>query len=707
MNKKATILLIVLTMIFTSLVPSFSYGEKQYGKKLEEVILKTKKLFEITSEYDKFNSNISEYDGRTIFNLSWQDSKKKLGNINITADIDGNIISFDNYVDDYNRVENKVPKYSRDQAQEIAMSFINKVSPDIKAIKLSEDTGLDNLNDVFYNFTYFRYVDEIKYREDTININVNKYTGEVSNYYVNWDRDIEFPSTDKIIEMERAKTLFKEKIGLKLLYKINREDYRPIDMGSVENEYYLAYSVIEPDKGIDALTGEKINVNYYGPYYGNEGMGGEAAVENDISPEEQESIDQLKNILSEEKAQEKARQAIGIDDDYKLQDQNLYKSYKNSTDYIWDMYFVNENKDNDSPNVNIGIDAKTGELLSFYKNLEQNSKGKDTISKERALELARIYLDKQIPDKKDKIELIDDMNNYIDLNIEPKIYNFRFIRKEKEVYVEDDNIYIGLDAVSGDIVSYSIDWYKGEFPNKDSIISIDEAYKILWKEIGLELMYVKVQNENISSNTLDKDNAVVKLAYMLNSDKPSIIDAKTGDILDYSGKPYKEMKAISYNDIENSYARDKIKTLAKYGIGLKGESFLPKEKIKQGEYISLLWKSIEQNRFEELSQEELYNRFIRSGYMLENEKNPDAIVTKAESVKYIIRIMNLEEVAKLQGIYKDIFKDQSEIEQGFKGYINLAYGLKILNGNGTGNINPKAELKREDAANIIYNYIFR
>lgn len=707
MNKKATILLIVLTMIFTSLVPSFSYGEKQYGKKLEEVILKTKKLFEITSEYDKFNSNISEYDGRTIFNLSWQDSKKKLGNINITADIDGNIISFDNYVDDYNRVENKVPKYSRDQAQEIAMSFINKVSPDIKAIKLSEDTGLDNLNDVFYNFTYFRYVDEIKYREDTININVNKYTGEVSNYYVNWDRDIEFPSTDKIIEMERAKTLFKEKIGLKLLYKINREDYRPIDMGSVENEYYLAYSVIEPDKGIDALTGEKINVNYYGPYYGNEGMGGEAAVENDISPEEQESIDQLKNILSEEKAQEKARQAIGIDDDYKLQDQNLYKSYKNSTDYIWDMYFVNENKDNDSPNVNIGIDAKTGELLSFYKNLEQNGKGKDTISKERALELARTYLDKQIPDKKDKIELIDDMNNYIDLNIEPKIYNFRFIRKEKEVYVEDDNIYIGLDAVSGDIISYSIDWYKGEFPKKDSIISIDEAYKILWKEIGLELMYVKVQNENISSNTLDKDNAVVKLAYMLNSDKPSIIDAKTGDILDYSGKPYKEMKAISYNDIENSYARDKIKTLAKYGIGLKGESFLPKEKIKQGEYISLLWKSIEQNRFEELSQEELYNRFIRSGYMLENEKNPDAIVTKAESVKYIIRIMNLEEVAKLQGIYKDIFKDQSEIEQGFKGYINLAYGLKILNGNGTGNINPKAELKREDAANIIYNYIFR
>ena len=41
--------------------------------------------------------------------------------------------------------------------------------------------------------------------------------------------------------------------------------------------------------------------------------------------------------------------------------------------------------------------------------------------------------------------------------------------------------------------------------------------------------------------------------------------------------------------------------------------------------------------------------------------------------------------------YKDIFKDQNEIEEDFKGYINLSYGLKILNGNGTGNINPKAD----------------
>ncbi|WP_399326722.1 S-layer homology domain-containing protein [Tissierella sp.] len=41
-----------------------------------------------------------------------------------------------------------------------------------------------------------------------------------------------------------------------------------------------------------------------------------------------------------------------------------------------------------------------------------------------------------------------------------------------------------------------------------------------------------------------------------------------------------------------------------------------------------------------------------------------------------------------------------------KGYINIAYGLKIITGDGKGNINPKYELNREDTANMIYNYIF-
>ena len=38
--------------------------------------------------------------------------------------------------------------------------------------------------------------------------------------------------------------------------------------------------------------------------------------------------------------------------------------------------------------------------------------------------------------------------------------------------------------------------------------------------------------------------------------------------------------------------------------------------------------------------------------------------------------------------------------------MNIAYGLKIVSGDETGNIKAKYELKREDAASMIYNYLF-
>lgn len=704
MNKK--VLVLVLMMIFTSLIPSFSYGEKQYDLKLKEAIVKSKKLFEITSEYDKFNSNISEYDGSTVFNLIWEDSKEKLGSIIITTDIDGNIISYDNYVNDYNRPENKLPKYSKEESQKVAMDFINKVSPDIKSIKLSKSDNIDDLNDEFYNFNYTRYVNDIKYRDDTIDINVNKYTGEVLNYYVTWERYIEFPSTDKAIELEKAKKIFQDKIGLKLVYKTQRQEYSPISIGESNVKYNLVYSVIEPNVGIDAIDGEKINVDYYGPYESDSSMGKEDSVENELSPEEEASVDQVKNILNEKQAEEGAKEIMNIGNSYKLQDQNLYKNYKNPKEYIWNMYFVSE-KAKDKPDINIGIDAKTGDLLNFYKEENYSEKDKNKVSEKKALKLAKDYINKQIPDEKEKIELINDMNIYLESDGQPMTYNFSFMRKEDNIYVEDDNVYIGVSSVDGDIISYSIDWYGGKFPPKSNIIPIERAYDILWKEIGLDLMYVKVPDDKISSKSSNIESNTVKLVYLLNPDKPSIIDVDNGDILDYSGRKYKERELLGYNDIEDSYAVDKIKTLAEYGIGLSGEEFLPKNKITQSDYMYFLWKSIEQDRSEEADLEELYDYFIRSEYMLENERAEERIVKKEEAVKYIIRIMNLEEVAKVDKIYKDIFKDQNEIEEGLKGYINIAYGLNIIKEDETGNINPKFELRREDAADIIYNYIFR
>lgn len=696
---KKVSLILAFMIIALNVIPSVTYGEKNYDEKLKEVVLKAKELFEISSEYDEFNSNVNSYDGNTKFYLNWSDTKGKLNNVNISMDIDGNVISYNSYSNEYENQDQKLPNYTQEQAKGLAMDFIEKVSPDIKSIKISEENQIDNLYNQNYNFNYIRYVNGIEYKQNRVNIEINKYTGEIRSYYVEWERNIEFPSSDKIIKENGAKEIFKNKIGLKPVYKIKTNHYREINKGEPQTKYYLAYTLLESNKGIDALTGDKININYYSPYYNESEADG--AIKENITPEEQESIDELKNILSDKQAEGKARKILNIEDSYELQNQNLYKNYKNKNDYIWNMYFAKKDK---KFNVSIAIDAKTGELLNFHKSLEQDPDDKSTIDEKAALEMARKYLKKQNLDKIDEVELIEnEYKNY--QNEEPKNYYFRFIRKTDGIYVEDDSIYIGVDAVNEEINSYSIDWYKGEFPSSEKMISVDEAYDILWEEIGLNLMYIKLFG-NDDLEKLEKDMKV-KLVYTLNQEKPSIIDGSTGEILDYSGEPYVEIKPITYSDIEKSYAKEKINILANYGIGFKDEEFKPNKEIKQSEYIYLLWKSRNQYRTDDTSQEDIYKDFIRAGYIEEAEKSPDSIITKGEAVKYIIRMMNLREVAEINGIYKDIFADEENIKEELKGYINIAYGLDIIKGNGTGNINPDYKLKREDAASMIYNYIFR
>lgn len=96
---------------------------------------------------------------------------------------------------------------------------------------------------------------------------------------------------------------------------------------------------------------------------------------------------------------------------------------------------------------------------------------------------------------------------------------------------------------------------------------------------------------------------------------------------------------------------------------------------------------------------------INAGIIKENEKAPERIVTKEEGIKYIIRALKYDKIADLTEIYKDLFKDTKDITPELKGYISIAYGLKIVEGY-NGNLNPKAELNREDGANLIYNYLF-
>jgi uncharacterized membrane protein YkoI len=330
--------------------------------------------------------------------------------------------------------------------------------------------------------------------------------------------------------------------------------------------------------------------------------------------------------------------------------------------------------------------------------MSYNSDAKAAISKAEAMEIAKDFIKKQQPGKIDQVELINES-----LKEGQPSYYFRFIRKINDIYVESDSINVTVDTVNREVSAYNFDWYNGVLPPKGEVIGLNKAYDILFNDIGFELKYATIYDYEKSDN----ENKEIKIVYGINKRKPVNIDARTGNLLDSSGELYKDKKTFVYTDIDDSYAKDMINILAEYGVGFNTNSFKPKDNIKQKDFIYLLFKSM--NSWRDIPEDDIdkvYDEFIESNIIKADEKNLERIVTKEEAVKFIIRAMKYDKVADISNIFIDIFEDSKDISPNLKGYINIAYGLGIINGDGSGNINPKIELKREDAASIIYKYMF-
>jgi hypothetical protein len=357
-----------------------------------------------------------------------------------------------------------------------------------------------------------------------------------------------------------------------------------------------------------------------------------------------------------------------------------------------------KNADEVSLSANISINAKTSELVSFYKYDSYDSKAKARINKAQALVLAEEFIREVQPNRINEVELIKE-----DLKDNQLSYYFRFMRKIDDTYVESDSISVTVDTVKKEITSYNFEWFNDQFPDKGEVIGYDKAYEILFDKIGYELKYATIYDYE----KIDDSKKVVKLVYAINPEIPVIIHANTGEILDYSGEPYKDKKGIEYKDLDGTYAKEIIYTLAEHGVGFNSSEFKPKDKILQKDFIYLLFKSMNSYRTEtEKDIDKIYEELVLTRIIRDGEKSPENLVTKEEAVKFVIRAMHYDKIAEIPNIFSDLFKDSNDITSSLKGYMNIAYGLGIINGDGTGNINPKAELKREDAASIIYNYMF-
>ncbi len=696
------------------LVPSALLAGEM-DKELSALIPKVKQKINVPKNFTEFRSEISSQnkEGKAdLYSLSWTDKAYEIGQLSVTAEPDGNIVNYSKYM--YKNEYSILAKVSYEEGLKNAKTFLGQIkAPYRNELKLVEETSRMQGNQ--YAYTFYHYVNGIKVMDQRVMMTVDKKSGEVVNFAGLRTYTGTYGSKEPKVSMEQAKKAFVDKIGIELVYKV----YYDYEMKTAKS--FPAY-VINNGQGkvIDAETGKVISsIREFDIYYGG-GLAKEESKQamNDaapgLTPQEREVVDEVRGLLSKEKAKSYGEKYFPRLKDAKITSAYLFKSEVDNK-YIWRLALQKEEPIQNpeipdqkmnlmiasgekvimppviSSEISLSIDAKTGEILNYYY-YNSSQETKDGVSHAKSKEKVEAFLQKIA---KDKYSLTrydetpeEEMPRPLDIKKpENSSKTYYYTRIANNVPVNGNGLSVTYDAVSDEVVSYSNTWNMLKFKDISKVVSKQEIADTM----GLELMYVT------------KDEKTKVLAYGLTENYISFDPDTAKRITSYDGKPTMQSVQVMYDDIKGHAKEAIIKKLYDSGIYLPGKSFKPDAAINQLDFLRLVLRVSDEN----ITEKDLYGRAVREGIIEEKEKNKDQVITREKAVKYMINGTKYKDIAQIPAIYNYPYKDEKAVKNELKGYVSLAYGLGLIDQNQNSEFSPKAKLTRAEAAQMIYNLLLQ
>ena len=714
--KKFISMLLAVAMVITFLTPVMADSSTSTDLGLENAIKAVKDKIEIPKDCDKFTYNINNQNGLNSWRLGWSNEETQK-NINVTIDENNLITNYNSY--EYAAYEKKIPKYSKEQGREIAEKFINNLDPKLlPQYKLRENADTNN-SDREYYYNYTRQKAGINYSTNNIRVNVNSYTGKVTSYHCNFIKDMTFEDASKIISLEQAKKAFVEKLGLKLVYIVKNDNEKFTT--------YLAYIPKDFKKYIDALTGEvETQFGREGIYYTDMNAkaslmaGGSSNANVALTPDEISAIKGIANVISKEDADKKVRAIsfLNLDSEFKLSNAYLSKGWSSSDLFIWSLTYtkVINKETNQTREIQVSVEAKSGEVQNFWTNYPSVEGAKPQKTEKQAKAICDEVLKNLVPSNYSKVKFDDtyDSNSIYDGKYEQNSrFTFRYVRVENGLECPDDYINITYDNLSGNVTNMDSNWTRNlKFDAAKPTISIDKAYEVLFDKVGYDVQYINDYSDDASEKVIAPEQVNTNkavLGYFLNTNKPNIISATSGELLNHTGNIYKENVVSDYTDIKGLKTENEIKILTQMSIRYKENELKPNESLLQKDYFLLLCKLNDQFYFnqslgEDKIIEQMYNSLISQGIITKEEKAPLSTLTREAAAKYFVKFLNLGHIAEIKGIYKSSFKDTNKMNPDLIGYICLASGLKAMNGS-NGYFSPNSKITRLEGLLSIYSYL--
>lgn len=713
-----------------------SQSEEQQQKAMKEALTAVKKRVTIPERLSEFKYRTTTKLGTECFEFTWRDKEFK-ESINISY-VNGFIISY-SYNDNRKseeEVKQTFAKLSDEKLIEYAKKSLKKLDPDI-ADSVKFTVGRIDLFGNCATIKVDRVQNGIAVDGNGGNIVINKDTGELISMNIEWFwSGTKFASTASKLSPNQAREKYKSLTKLKPVYRIVSEYNEKTQ--KMEQKAVLLYLSDFSDE-IDAITGKPSTIwddmakdggsRTYDYYYFNS-MTTEAVAEEDCDDVAEDDAGtgvvfteaELKEISADESMLKKEEitallnkcKYTKIPDYVKLDSAELTKN-EDTGEYFYNIAYVGGARDYIEPVINeeedgstssktvtkqdpyfymyVNLNAKTGEVLTFHKDVSKNFDDKTPYPVKANAKIAEAAAKYYYGDVFGEYKA-DESNTVVsdDYSIEndgTKHYwetsrMYKFTRYVNGVEVEGDAIRINVDK-GGEVISISKQYTNVKFPSKPKFDN-DEAFKQLFKQIKLNLYY----------DGYYKKDGTVK-TYLIYDISSYTLDSKYR-VVSWDGTPLPEEREddTEYTDIKGIPQENAIKTLARYGIKLetKNGKFDPNGKLTDKDFAAVVYKAIRN----------YVPYYIECGDYQKEEKA--VTLTRKEAAKVFVDVYGGSDYANLKGIYRAPFNDVATTDE-YVGYIAIAKALGFASADSKGNYTPNKTLTRAQAMQMVYDYIKR
>jgi len=677
----------------------------------------------VPAQLEKFSSDYAEYSGKGQWNLRWYSSETPESSMHININASTGEVENVNYYKSVTASHYKgMPRYSREQSLKIAREEAVRLQPDKFSSTIlaprEEWPPVSVLKErdypTIYDFYFRRTSGGIPVSEQGINVGINAETGELIRYDSNWSNDAKLPSPSGKIGLDEAKKIFLEGSGFELTYFMTGQPD-----ADTPGELKPVYRLKPPGRFfLNALTGEVVDskvLDFYFDEMGYGGRGGEPMynakkAERSLTPAENKAVKETADLISADRAQEIAAKEVEVPKGYAVGGRNLEHYYGVPGSRVWNIQFADSEK---KKWIRVSLDARSGDLVSFSKDQRFNPEDiykepQVKVSALQAQKTAEELIKKLQPGKFGQVvfrQWEPEMGPWVKTGkYAPGAYNLVYARMANGVVYPENGFRVRVDATTGEVTSYQVIWLEAKFPSVQGVIDTASANEKFLADHPLDLEYGRGHQRLEGQRESD-----YYLIYRPRQGIGVMLDAVSGQEIDYQGKPVVKKDNRSFTDISGHPAEDDIRLLMGEGIIVgNGGLFRPDDPATGAEVLAMLVKAYSRQDFMPMAEsgkdswyKPIFEKARASGILDGGiTMEPEGGLNRLQLSRLGINAGGWGKLAGISRIFKLEVSDAGSIPLEYRGYAASALAMGLIEQE-NGNFNPERPVTRGEAATFL------